>query len=77
MAKREIWFRNLFRLAPWSVFPIHWKGWALLILGPLLLILGGNMLMLYNRPAIAGAIVLVGMPAFLIAVYAHTSWDRD
>jgi hypothetical protein len=76
MAQRETWFRNLFRFAPWSVLPIHWKGWALLILGPLLLVLGGNMLMLADRPGIAAVIVLAGVPALFIAVYTHTSWDR-
>jgi hypothetical protein len=76
MAQREIWFRSLFRFAPWSVIPVHWKGWAILILGPLLLILGANV------PIIAdySGFLLVALPveviALFIVVYTHTSWDR-
>jgi hypothetical protein len=75
MATREIWFRNLFRFAPWSVFPVHWKGWALLILGPLVLVVGG--LALADRPEIATVIGVSGALALFIAIYTHTTWDRN
>jgi hypothetical protein len=75
MANREIWFRNLFRFAPWSVIPVHWKGWALIIAGPLALVVIGNVL--GSRTEIVATLLVVGVLGLLIAIYMHTSWDRN
>jgi hypothetical protein len=74
MAKREVWFRNLFRFAPWSIIPIHWKGWATLILGPLFLVIVGNALA--DRPTVLMFLIPGGVLALFVAVYTHTTWEK-
>ncbi len=75
--QREIWFRNMIRWAPWSVHPIHWKGFALIILGPIILIGVWNVLFMWRiiPLEISGLLFIVGIIAFVVAVYRHTSWD--
>lgn len=72
---REIWFRNLFRWAPWSVIPIHWKGWGLIIAGPITLLAEASLLFPL-APAVGAGLFLAGIIAYLLLVYSHTTWDR-
>jgi hypothetical protein len=73
--RREVWFRNLFRFAPRSVIPVHWKGWLLIILGPVALVTVGNVLS--GEPMLAASLFIAGFVAVMVAIYSHTTWDRS
>ncbi len=75
--QRETWFRNMFKWAPWSVYPIHWKGFVLLFMGPAILAGSVNAFLIWRvvPVEIALMVLTVGFIAFMIAVYRHTSWD--
>lgn len=72
--RREIWFRNFVKWAPWTVVPVHWKGWLVLIGGPVLLVVAGNVQA--NEPMIELPLFLVGAFVIVILIYSHTAWDR-
>lgn len=70
---QDYWFRPFWRYTPWSVYPIHWKGWILQILGPVFLVLFGNFAPVPSE--ITFAVIVIGVPALMIAVYTHTDYS--
>jgi len=78
MERREIWFRNIVRWAPFFFIPIHWKGWLLLVVGPFSLIAAIRFLETRD-PGVSTVLFVVGWVTFLFLICSHTEWpwDRD